>query len=121
MLRVAKFLWDLRIEPALLLSSPLPRALQTAEVVAKCLGLDVREERALGQGFNAAKLRALIERAKGEDMMIVGHEPDFSRAIEALTGGKVKLAKGGIARVDLDSGAENGRLIWLIPPKVAKL
>jgi hypothetical protein len=32
----------------------------------------------------------------------------------------VKLGKGGLARIDLDDAGEAGRLIWLIPPKIAR-
>jgi phosphohistidine phosphatase SixA len=98
----------------------LPRALQTAEIAAEALGLEVQQERALAKGFTLAKLRTLLKRAQGEDLMIVGHDPDFTTNIGALTGGEVKLGKGGIARVDLDDPAGNGRLIWLIPPKIAR-
>ena len=119
--RIAKFLADLKIEPAVVLSSPLPRAWQTAEYAADALGVELHEEPALGKGFSAAKLRALLKRAEGGDLMLVGHEPDFTTVIRALTGGDVRLGKGGIARVDLAHGtAIDGRLIWLIPPKIAR-
>jgi phosphohistidine phosphatase len=118
--RIAKFLRELKIEPAVILSSPLPRAWQTAEYAAKELGVEAEEEPRLGKGFSAAKLRAMLKRAQGGDLMLVGHEPDFSTVIRALTGGVVKLGKGGLARVDLEPGAVDGRLIWLIPPKIAR-
>lgn len=119
--RIAKFLRGLEIEPAIVLSSPLPRAWQTAEYAATALGVKLEEEPALAKGFSVAKLRTLLKRAKGGDLMIVGHEPDFSTVIRALTGGDVRIGKGGIARVDLQHGtAVNGRLVWLIPPKIAR-
>ena len=34
------------------------------------------------------------------DVLLVGHEPDFSGEVARLTGGKVKLRKGGLAIVD---------------------
>ena len=114
---MAKFLRDLKIRPARILSSPLPRAWQTAEIAAEHLELELREEGDLGQGFNVAKLRKIISRQSGEDLMLVGHEPDFSAIIRALTGGEAKLAKGGLACIDLAEGAKRGRLIWLLPPK----
>lgn len=122
MRRVAEFLGELAFSPAVILSSPLPRALQTAEIVAETLRLPLREDAALGKGFDATKLRGLIKRNPDGDLMIVGHEPAFSTVIEALTGGRVKLRKGGIARVDLDdaSAAPKGCLAWLISPKVAR-
>ena len=120
MRRIARFLHDVNVAPAVVLSSPLPRAWQTAEIAAGALGVELREEPVLRKGFTAAKARALIQRAKGADLMLVGHEPDFSAVIRALTGGTVKLGKGGIARLDLDDDAAAGRLTWLIPPKVAR-
>jgi len=120
MKRIAKFLRELKIEPAVILSSPLPRAWQTAEYVADALGAELEEEPRLGKGFSATKLRAMVKRAQGGDLMIVGHEPDFTPVIRPLTGRVVKLGKGGLARVDVDPGAMDGRLIWLIPPKIAR-
>jgi phosphohistidine phosphatase len=120
MRRIAQFLADVNVAPGVILSSPLPRAYQTAEIAAEALGLEVQEEPALGKGFGAAKARALIKRAQGADLMLVGHEPDFSAVIRALTGGMVKLGKGGIARIDVNEEASLGRLIWLIPPKIAR-
>ncbi len=118
--RVAKMLCKLDVAPSVILTSPLPRALQTAEIAAKCLKVELRQERVLGKGFNAAKLRDLLKRNKLEQLMIVGHEPDFSGVIRAVTGADLKLAKSGVARVDIGQDADAGRLIWLFPPKLAK-
>ena len=120
MYRIAQFLRELNVAPSVVLSSPLPRAWQTAEIAADAIGVKLREEPALAPGFTATKLRALLKGAKGADVMLVGHEPDFSAAIRTLTGGTVKLGKGGLARVDLDDEATSGRLIWLVPPKIAR-
>ena len=120
MRRIGQFLAELKLVPSVILSSPLPRAWQTAEIAAAALGLEVREQATLRPGFSPAKFRALIKHAKGADLMLVGHEPDFSGLIRALTGGTVKLGKGGLARIDLDDAGEAGRLIWLIPPKVGR-
>lgn len=118
--RIAAFLREVEVEPAVIFSSPLPRALQTAEIAAKALGITVEQTPALGKGFSAARLKTLIKRAKGKDLMVVGHEPDFCAVIETLTGGEVKIGKGGIARIDLEEGEDTGRLVWLIPPKIAR-
>ena len=117
---MAKFLRKLKVRSAQILSSPLPRARQTAQIAAEHLELELREEVDLGPGFNLSKLRKIISRQSGADLMLVGHEPDFSAVIRALTGGEVKLKKGGLARIDLPEGAERGRLVWLLPPKVAR-
>lgn len=119
--RIARLLRELNVMPSVILSSPLPRAWQTAEIAAGALGVALREEPTLRKGFSAAKLRTLVKRAKGGDLMLVGHDPDFTNVIRSLTGGFVKLGKGGIARIDLDDEASgSGRLMWLIPPKLAR-
>jgi len=121
MRQIGEFLRELKVSPAVSVSSPLPRALQTAEIAAEALRIDLREDAAVGKGFDATKLRGLIKRDPGGDLMIVGHEPDFSTVIEALTGGRVKLRKGGVARVDVEGErVTSGCLAWLIPPKVAR-
>jgi phosphohistidine phosphatase SixA len=51
--------------------------------------------------------------------MVVGHEPDFTETISALTGGSLKLSKAGVALVELDRSWRTGRLLWLFPPRVA--
>ncbi len=119
MRRVAKFLAELKVNPEVILSSPLPRAIQTAEIVADELELDVTREPVLGPGFDPDNLPELIERFKGKDLMLVGHEPGMSEAIEKLTGANAKMAKAGLARVDVEDDTElRGQLVWLIPPKI---
>ena len=119
MQRIAKFLRDRAIKPDLILSSPLPRAWQTAEIAAKALAAELSEEPSLAPGFSMGALRTILHRSRPQSLMLVGHEPDLSRVIRALTGGKVKMAKAGLARVDLDEDFSSGRLIWLMSPKVS--
>ncbi len=121
MKRVAEFLSEHEMIPAVLLSSPLPRAYETAEIVAEELDLEVTEDQSLAPGFDSEKLVALLRQHPGQDLMLVGHEPSFSEVIGALTGGNVKLAKAGLARVDLDDPTQpRGQLIWLLSPKIVK-
>lgn len=117
--RMAKLLRKLCVNPALVLSSPLPRAFQTAEIVATRLCVELKEEPALAKGFNLPALRAILTRTHAQDLMVVGHEPDFTAVISQLTGARLKLAKAGLARVDLESPESDGTLIWLIPPPAA--
>ena len=78
------------------LTSPKVRARQTAELACKELGVKVEEdERLVGGDFDPLELAA----GRGEVMM-VGHEPDFSGAVALATGSRVKLRKGGIAAID---------------------
>lgn len=116
--KVAKLLSRLEIAP-LILTSPLPRARETAEIAAEILGAEMSEDNILKPGFNAAKLAKLLREYSADSLMVVGHEPDFSHTVRELTGGAIKLSKAGVALVDLDASAMSGRLRWLLPPKIA--
>jgi len=106
-----------------ILTSPLTRALQTAEIVAAELDLVDRlvvDER-LGPGFHPRHVADFLEEyPEADTMMFVGHEPSFSETISYLIGGgEVVCKKGSLIRVDLtDAGHLSGELIWLLPPKV---
>ena len=118
--QVAKFLNRLKVKPNLVVSSPLPRALQTAEVAAEQLKTKLRQDEALEPGFGISELRTLLKRHGSKVLMLVGHEPDFTSVISALTGASLKLSKAGVAVVDIDPETEKGRLLWLFPPKVSR-
>ena len=118
--QVAKFLNRLKVKPDLIVTSPLPRALQTAEVAVEQLKTKLRQDEALEPGFGISELRTVLKRHRSKVLMLVGHEPDFSSVISALTGTSLKLSKAGVALVDIDSEAQEGRLLWLFPPKFAR-
>ena len=108
----------LGLAPDAIVSSPLVRARQTAEITAT--GLSAPDRLAiddlLAEGFNVKRLRKLLRTHKDAGrVMLVGHEPDFSDTIGQLTGGRVTLTKGGLARVDIaDTQANVGELVWLL-------
>jgi phosphohistidine phosphatase len=118
--QVAKFLNRLKVKPDLVVTSPLPRALQTAEVAAEQLKTKLRQDEALEPGFGISELRTVLKRHRSKVLMLVGHEPDFSSVISALTGASLKLSKAGVALVDIDQEAQEGRLLWLFPPKFTR-
>ena len=109
-----------------ILTSPLTRCLQTAEIAADALGLtgSLRVEPSLACGFGPDDLPPLLEtHADCRALMLVGHEPDFSWAVSSLTGGSdLVFKKGSLARVDLHPGEGlSGSLVWLLPPKILAL
>jgi phosphohistidine phosphatase len=115
---VGEFLAALKVQPDLILTSHLPRAEQTADIAAEHLKVRVREEKLLAPGFRIEDLTRLLRKYPEQVLMLVGHEPDFTLVIAALTGGSVKLSKAGVALVDLN--LQKGKLLWLFPPKIAK-
>jgi phosphohistidine phosphatase len=120
MREVAKFLKRLKARPALIVTSPLPRASQTAEIAAEHLKLKCREDKLLAPGFGRQELERLLKKYPEESLMVVGHEPDFTQTISQLTGASLKLSKAGVVLVELARSWRNGRLLWLFPPKIAK-
>jgi len=121
--RTATCLAELGVVPELVVTSPLARARETAEIAAAGLGVGDRvvEDERLAPGFDAARLRSVLEeRHVTGAIMLVGHEPDFGETIaELVGGGRIVCKKGGLARVDVgDAGLRDGALVWLLPPKV---
>lgn len=117
---VGAFLKKVKARPDLIVTSPLPRAAQTAEIAAKHLKIKFREDKFLRPGFGRDELERLLRKYPEESIMIVGHEPDFSETISGLTGASLKLPKAGVALLELNRSWKNGRLLWLFPPKFAK-
>lgn len=120
MREVGKFLDRLNVKPALIVTSPLPRASQTAEIAADYLKTKLREDELLAPGFGMGELRTVFKRHRAKSLMLVGHEPDFTNIISKLTGASLKLSKGGVALLDVDPEAEEGKVLWLFPPKFAR-
>jgi phosphohistidine phosphatase len=78
------------------LTSPKVRAADTARLACEALGLEPEIAEDLREGtFDSLTLAA----GRG-DVLLVGHEPDFSGEVARLTGANVKLRKGGLAIVD---------------------
>jgi phosphohistidine phosphatase len=121
MKQVAKFLARLKFCPDVILTSPLPRASQTAEIAAEDLDCKVQVEPQLAHGFNLERLQGMLAKMDASCVMIVGHEPDFSAVVKELTGGEVKLAKAGVALIETDRNCRSGELRWLFTPKFAKV
>jgi phosphohistidine phosphatase len=117
---VGAFLANLSVKPEVVLTSPLPRASQTAEIAAGYIDAKCLEEESLAPGFGRSKLKQLLKKRSCESVMLVGHEPDFSRTVGKLTGARIKLSKAGIVLVEIGADLSGGRLLWLFPPKIAK-
>ena len=107
----------LGVELDLILTSPLRRAQQTAELVAQALGAPVEQAPALGGRLTLGRLRDLLEE---HDMpgqvMLVGHEPDFSAIVGEMIGGAdVEMKKGAVACLDCRAVVRGGAmLLWLV-------
>jgi len=109
----------------LILTSPLVRAVQTAEILAgetKHGEVAVLEE--LDPKFEVADLlKALAKRANGSrSVALVGHDPQLSSVLAALAGVEVEsldVKKGAIVRLEARSPSQRGSAaaIWSLKPR----
>jgi phosphohistidine phosphatase len=96
-------------EVAACFTSPKVRAADTARLACEALEVEPMHEPKLAGGpFDAEQLAAGFEDG---DVLLVGHDPDFSMAVHSLTGAQVRMKKGGLA------GVEKGELKVLLRPK----
>jgi phosphohistidine phosphatase len=97
-------------------ASPKVRALDTARLACRALGIEPVVEDSVASGFDRDDALALL-RAHGDDarVLVVGHDPDFSQVVHDLTGGRVDFKKGGIAAVREERGS--GELLVLLRPR----
>jgi phosphohistidine phosphatase len=122
LLEAAAPLWRrLNLRPDLIVSSPLPRARQSAELLATAIGApapEVDDRLAAGADWSAMA-QVLADRPDARRVCYVGHEPDLSSAISELTGAaSVRIRKGGLACVEFPGVPEPGagELAWLVDP-----
>jgi phosphohistidine phosphatase len=108
----------LRVDPECVVSSPYPRAYETAEIIAEELGAPLAGDPAL-LGVEVGDLAGLSRR-HGDDLVLVGHEPDFSALVHAITGARVAFPKAGAAAIEPIAG-ERGELRWFLRPRALAL
>ncbi|HEY6191572.1 MAG TPA: phosphohistidine phosphatase SixA [Bacteroidota bacterium] len=113
----------------IIFSSPLKRALDTARIAAKELGLagkiTILEELLPGREPGMLVNALLLGRQK-ESLLIVGHEPDLGVFASTLLGSpalSIVFKKGGLCRIDVDElrTGSTGRLIYHLTPKQLRL
>jgi phosphohistidine phosphatase len=116
---------ELGVNPSHVLSSPLVRARQTAEIAAQALSVqgEVESVDELVNGTpTQALLRVLKPYSSEDEILLVGHMPSLSEHLAALIGSKspqgLPLGKGCVACVDLDElRLSRGQLRWLLRQK----
>ena len=86
--------------PSAVLSSPLLRARQTATPIADAAGVGVEVDHRLAPGADAEAVRAVVA-GRGDVVVVVGHEPDCSDIVRAVTGDDVRFPPGGSHDLEL--------------------
>ena len=127
---VAESIRSLKLDIDLIATSPLKRASETAEIVARKL----KKEKLLQlwdelkpEGDTDALYRRLSKLKADSTVVLVGHEPYLSSMIGEVTAGKassvrIVLKKAGLARMELTEFVPrpSGTLRWLLPPRLIK-
>lgn len=110
-----------------LFTSPLVRAVQTAEILARSLARDevsVLEE--LRSGAPASAAIAALGRIvhDGDAVALVGHDPQMSQLVGLLArlspadAARVQFRKGAIVRIDVDAlPPKSGEPRWNLKPR----
>ena len=123
-LKIARRMKELDLTFNVILSSPLARARQTAEITASVLGCKSKLKLSINlapDGSKKALVRELNRRAR---VLVVGHEPYLTELISILLTGKpglrIDFKKGGLCKLEI-SALRFGRcatLEWLVPPRL---
>jgi phosphohistidine phosphatase len=89
------------LEPDAVVTSPLLRARETGQELARPAGLEPEPDERLAPGATAEAVRAAAEE-RGQTVIVVGHQPDCSRIAAALGGGEEPaFPPGGMVSLEL--------------------
>jgi len=126
--RAGRGLRSLGVAFDVILTSPLVRAVQTAEILAAAHEsrppIAVLDALSPG-GPQAGVITELDKQArKAKKIAIVGHAPSIGELASRLIGSRrpLELKKGAVARIDVAAlpSTEPGTLRWLLPPKLLR-
>lgn len=127
MKRTARGLHEVVPSIDVLISSPLTRANETAEILRREYDLDrVETARELEPGTSLSDVATWLGQLDQRVIAIVGHEPHLGRLVTYLVTGSersgVELKKGGACLIEFEGEAKagRGRLTWAIPPGILR-
>lgn len=113
------------VAPGVILTSPLVRAVETAQIAQEVFRTkQVAETKVLlPDGTPQQVWREIRAHAEAQDVMLVGHEPQLSRIAAFLLEAPlaIDLKKGALLRLTVQDqeGPPRGVLKWLLTPKLA--
>jgi phosphohistidine phosphatase len=130
MARAARGMKALGLRFDLILTSPLRRAAETAQIVARTMRPrpKLKVLRPLAPGGGAGGILAGLSAVPADAaVVLVGHEPDLSRLAGALVLERrdaltIEFKKGALCRIDIDGAARlgAGKLVFHLPPRVLR-
>ncbi len=129
MKKIAAGLKELDILPEAILSSPLPRAKQTAEIVREICGKKIPLVLVQGLAPGGSRQEVYDEIRQRKDtgsLMLVGHQPSLGEMAGEIAWGSaehyVELKKGGVCALELEElrDVPKGTLLWLLTPAILR-
>lgn len=120
--RIANQLKGVDSDKLLAWTSPATRAMETAEILVRQIGMeDLHLHNFIYEG-NFDKLKAAVKEVNEEDseatILLFGHEPTLSVWIDAITGQDLRMRKGMAASVKLDNlDPFGGEIQWAVEPE----
>ena len=124
---VGRSLAYIGVTASVIISSPLTRAIQTADIVAAEIGYEekvVRDDASRPEA-SFEQFKGLLTRYKDKpSVMVVGHDPSMTEFVNrVLSGGgplaAIEMKKGGVAKVEKEA-RRPAVLRWLMTPKVVQ-
>jgi len=97
-----------------IVTSPLVRARETADLLAEATGAPVDEDEALASGASTGKELLALARKAGDGTALVGHNPELAEAVALAAGGEREVPAGSVAALEVD--ASGVTLVWLRAP-----
>ena len=114
------------VQPSLILTSPLVRAVQTASMAAAALGCDTVVKTPALEPDSSPQLvwEQIRERRNERAVLLAGHEPLLSAAVAWMLGASslaVDMKKSALVRLDCAriDAAPKGVLKWMLTPGVS--
>lgn len=126
MARAVRGLVEIGVTLDRIVTSPLLRAKETAEILAEGLGgveIDVASE--LAAGASPQKVLAVAAHTEADGLALVGHQPDLGRVASVLLSGSpstcpLPFRKGAVACFEgeiVPGGGHRMDLEWFVTPK----
>ena len=113
------------VHPDTILTSPLKRALETAEIAAAVLGTkyDLVRTSTLVPSGSPERVWKEIRSRKAEAILLAGHEPLLSMVVAFLLGCpalQVRMKKAALVAIEVVSGEAqpHGVLLWMLTAKL---
>lgn len=103
-----------RLKVVRVLTSPLARALETAEILAHATGAPVEQAPRLAAGRSGPKDLVAAVRQATPGTALVGHNPEIAEALARLTGRDVEVKPGAVAALDVDG--DDVSVAWIEVP-----